>query len=152
LLKKVKTPGYDPDHDTSLTDGEIALLNAWKAAKEGANGKKRKKKAPPGVYEDLSDMPPPNMDPAVQSDPGEIDMKRLLFPKAKIPTGAKNFLTYYSPGVLDGWVNQTSPACAEPGLNQFLHSRMLLGFPPLLWGYDWPRMRPIACLSGVHCL
>lgn len=30
----------------------------------------------------------------------EIDMKRLLFPRGKVPIGTKNFLTYYSPAVL----------------------------------------------------
>ena len=29
-----------------------------------------------------------------------------------MPIGTKNFLTYYSPAVLDGYVMQTSPACA----------------------------------------
>jgi hypothetical protein len=32
LLKKVKTPGYDPDTDTALTDEEISLLDTWRDA------------------------------------------------------------------------------------------------------------------------
>jgi len=120
LAAKVKDPAYDMDLDTSLTDEEIALLERWKAAKEAAQGggprRKRKKKLPQGVAEDLSDMPVPPMTTealeAYGGVPPDIDLKRLLLPNGKVPTGVANLCVYYCPAALEGWVSQHSPACA----------------------------------------
>eukprot|EP00035_Acanthoeca_spectabilis_P004193 m.100058 g.100058 ORF g.100058 m.100058 type:complete len:556 (+) comp12477_c0_seq1:91-1758(+) len=119
LAAKVKNPNYDMDQDTSLTDEEIALLEKWKAAKSASNSagknRKRKKKLPPGVAEDLSDLAAPPMTQEeldAHPDRAEIDMRRLLLPAGKVPTGVQNFCVFYCPAVLDGWVQQSSPACA----------------------------------------
>eukprot|EP00041_Stephanoeca_diplocostata_P029696 m.883897 g.883897 ORF g.883897 m.883897 type:complete len:520 (+) comp23613_c0_seq1:164-1723(+) len=122
LAAKVKDPKYDMDTDTALTDEEIALLEAWKQAKEeGASGgkpRRKKKVLPPGVAEDLSDMTFPDTSSRNAENEGKPriddiwDKPRLLFPHGKIPTGVANFCVLHSPALLDGFVKQTSPACA----------------------------------------
>ena len=76
---------------------------------------KKKKRPPTGVAEDLSHYYAPTTDKdGLECDAVGDDIAKhlLLYPKGSIPMGVDNFVVCHSPALMDGWVNQTSPACA----------------------------------------
>lgn len=76
---------------------------------------KKKKKPPTGVAEDLSHYYASTTDKeGLECDAvgDDIGKHLLLYPRGSIPMGVDNFVVCHSPALMDGWVNQTSPACA----------------------------------------